>query len=628
MRDERRGGARRRVALALLVGAAAIAAAVLIAGSQGDGAEHELEGFLSRWEEGDDRAAAAMTDDRAAARRALTASRRGLDGADVAAEVVSVDEHGRRARPRVRLEWRVPGVGPWSYGTRVTLREAGGEWRVRWAPSLVHPRLERDTRLGTVRFFPERAPILDRHGGRLVAPRPVVHVGAIVGRVRDARATAQGLARVLDLDPRPLARAIGAGGPRQFVEAITLRVGDYARVASRLRAVPDVETIEGEAPLTPTRAFARALLGTVAPATAEQLKRLRGGYAVGDQVGQWGLEARFERRLAGTPTKRVVIRARGVPIETLHTRRGRRGRPLRTTLDRRVEEAAEEALGDRREKAALVALQPSSGDILAVANRPVDSTYDRALEGRYAPGSTFKVITTAALLRAGLTPSEVVSCPRAVNVAGKVFRNFEGSARGAVPFRVDLAQSCNAAFVSLAHRLRPGALEQTARDFGFGRPPRLALRAAGGELPPAKGAVEQAAAMIGQQRIVASPLAMAGVAATVAEGRWRSPRLLVSDRHQAGSRLAEEEAVGLRRLMRLVVTGGTGTALASARGKVAAKTGTAEFGSGTPPPTHAWLIAYRGDLALAVLVERGRSGGSVAAPIAARFFRALDTAAP
>jgi hypothetical protein len=92
----------------------------------------------------------------------------------VAAEVVSLDKHGRRARARVRLEWRVPGVGPWSYETRITLREAGGEWRVRWAPSLVHPRVERDTRLGTVRFFPERAPILDCHGGRLVAPRPVV----------------------------------------------------------------------------------------------------------------------------------------------------------------------------------------------------------------------------------------------------------------------------------------------------------------------------------------------------------------------------------------------------------------------------------------------------------------------
>ena len=578
MRDERRGGARRRVALVLLVGAAAIAAAVLIAGSQGDGAEHELEGFLSRWEEGDDRAAAAMTDDRAAARRALTASRRGLDGADVAAEVVSVDEHGRRARARVRLEWRVPGVGPWSYGTRVTLREAGGEWRVRWAPSLVHP----------------------------------------------ARATAQGLARVLDLDPRPLARAIGAGGPRQFVEAITLRVGDYARVASRLRAVPDVETIEGEAPLTPTRAFARALLGTVAPATAEQLKRLRSGYAVGDQVGQWGLEARFERRLAGTPTKRVVIRARGVPIETLHTRRGRRGRPLRTTLDRRVEEAAEEALGDRREKAALVALQPSSGDILAVANRPVDSTYDRALEGRYAPGSTFKVITTAALLRAGLTPSEVVSCPRAVNVAGKIFRNFEGSARGAVPFRVDFAQSCNAAFVLLSRRLGPSDIHDAAGLLGFDSTWKLPVAAYTGQAPVSKDPVERAAEMIGQDRVLASPLGMSLVAAAVASGRWHPPSLVTEPAapraSPPGRRLRPRVAAELRRLMRGVVTSGTGRAANIPGAPIYGKTGTAEFGAGNPPRTHAWFIGVRGDLAIAVFVQGGGVGGRVAAPIAARFF--------
>jgi len=82
----------------------------------------------------------------------------------------------------------------------------------------------------------------------------------------------------------------------------------------------------------------------------------------------------------------------------------------------------------------------------------------------------------------------------------------------------------------------------------------------------------------------------------------------------------------LRSLMRRVVTSGTGTAVASAPGGVIGKTGTAEFGSGNPPPTHAWFIAARGDLAIAVLVERGRSGGSVAAPIAARFFSALGSA--
>jgi cell division protein FtsI/penicillin-binding protein 2 len=129
--------------------------------------------------------------------------------------------------------------------------------------------------------------------------------------------------------------------------------------------------------------------------------------------------------------------------------------------------------------------------------------------------------------------------------------------------------------------------------------------------------------MIGQARIAASPLAMAGVAATVADGRWRSPRLVASDRRTAGPPVSGAVLGDLRSLMRRVVTSGTGTALAGVPGTVIGKTGTAEFGSGNPPPTHAWFIAARRDLAVAVLVERGRSGGSVAAPIARDFFTLL-----
>jgi cell division protein FtsI/penicillin-binding protein 2 len=132
--------------------------------------------------------------------------------------------------------------------------------------------------------------------------------------------------------------------------------------------------------------------------------------------------------------------------------------------------------------------------------------------------------------------------------------------------------------------------------------------------------------MIGQDRIVASPLAMAGVAATVADGRWRAPRLVATDKRQSGPALDPGELATLRTLMRSVVTSGTGTALAVVPGEVAGKTGTAEYGGGNPPPTHAWFIAFRGDLAMAVLVEKGRSGGSVAAPIAARFFQAVTAA--
>ena len=194
-----------------------------------------------------------------------------------------------------------------------------------------------------------------------------------------------------------------------------------------------------------------------------------------------------------------------------------------------------------------------------------------------------------------------------------------------MPFAQDFAQSCNTAFVSLTERLPPDALHDAARDFGLGKP----LQARHARRPrrrcrPASDLVARAATMIGQDKILASPLAMAGVAATLADGRWHAPRLLAQDGHTTGTRLAGAERDTLRALTRDVVTQGTGTALASTPGDVHGKSGTAEYGGGDPPPTHAWFIAYRGDVALAVLVENGRSGGTVAAPIAADFFAACD----
>jgi cell division protein FtsI/penicillin-binding protein 2 len=434
------------------------------------------------------------------------------------------------------------------------------------------------------------------------------------------------VAKVVDVDVGAYARAIRRAGPRQFVEAVTLRAADLAPKRAQLDRIDGVQLLDDTAQLAPTRGFARALLGTVGPVTAEQLERLGPAYGPGAQVGQFGLEARYEKRLAGTPTRKVIIRlADGTPDRTLRTRPGTRGHALRTTLDRDVQTAAEAALGDRDSEAALVAIQPSTGDVLAVANRPADASFDRALGGRYPPGSTFKIVSTTALLRDGLRPGHTVACPPTIEVGGRTFRNFEGEAAGAVPFAQDFAQSCNTAFVSLSGRLPADALHETALDFGLGRPVRPALQVAASQVPPGVDGVERAAAMIGQARILASPLQMAGVAGTVAAGRWRAPRLVADDRRDAGAPISAAVLGPLRTLMRSVVTSGTGTALASVPGEVIGKTGTAEFGSGDPPPTHAWFVAARGDLAVAVLVERGRSGGSVAAPIAARFFQALGT---
>ena len=379
-------------------------------------------------------------------------------------------------------------------------------------------------------------------------------------------------------------------------------------------------------PIAPTHAFGRQLLGAIGSATAEQIKTSKRGLAAGDLVGQWGLEQQYDRHLAGSASYHVITRDRvtGDPIATLATHQGRAPAVLRTTISTRVQNAAEKALGDSTAPSAIVVEQPSTGDVLAVANRPTEDTFDRALAGAYAPGSTFKVITTMSLLEHGFDQNSSVPCPATILVHGRTFHNFEGEHGGSSTFDEDFAISCNTAFISLAPKLSRTALTQTALEFGLGKNKDLPFGTASSHVPLSTDQVSHAAMMIGQDRIVATPLAMAGVAATVANGRWRAPRLLNTDPKIAGPKLNANDLATIRSLMRRVVTSGSGTALASTPGAPACKTGTAEFGSANPPETHAWFICFRGDMAISVLVEKGRSGGSVAAPIAARFFAAYD----
>lgn len=595
-------------------------------------AEERLALFTAAWQRGDDQAAARMTDAPDAALRALEASRKGLNGAKLRAQAGKVDERDDRATGTAELTWAVPAIGPWQYDTQLALERRDDTWVIRWTPEIVHPKLSAETRLGTSVTAPVRGAIHDRAGRPLMQDRDVVDVAVKTDEVEDPKRTAARLAELVGVDAEGLERSISRAPEGRFVPVITLRQGAYDRREKRLRAIAGTSFDHRRAPLAPTKGFGRALLGVVGPATAEQIQKSEGRVKAGDQIGQWGLQARFDAHLRGRPTREIVRRsmASGEVVGSLLERRGRDGRTLRTTLDRRVQTAAESALGARAGKAALVAVQPSTGDILAVANRPTGEAFDRGLEGLYPPGSTFKVVSTAALLRDGLGVDEVVDCPATREVGGRRFRNFEGGAAGKVPFRIDFAQSCNTAFVGLSRRLDSGALTQVARDFGLGEAPKLPLRAATSRVPATGDEVAQAASMIGQAEIVASPLAMAGVAATVADGRWRAPRLVRSDPRRAGEPLDDQEATTLRELMRSVVTTGTGTALATVPGEVAGKSGTAEYGGGDPPPTHAWFIAYREDVAVAVLVEGGRSGGQVAAPLAAKFFTALsaETAPP
>jgi cell division protein FtsI/penicillin-binding protein 2 len=394
----------------------------------------------------------------------------------------------------------------------------------------------------------------------------------------------------------------------------------FAELRSRLDPIPGVFFQRARSRRAPNEGLATQVLGTVGEVTAERLQALGSPYQVGDRVGLSGIEATQERRLAGTPSGEVLLQeADGRMIRVLHRFPGTAPEPVRLTLDPAVQQAAERALEGVTQPAALVAADAATGDIRAVVSRPLTEQFNRALVGRYPPGSTFKIVTTGGLLGSGLRPEETVPCPAETTAGGRRFVNFEGGALGPVPFTTAFANSCNTAFVSLSTRLSGPALAQAAGGFGFGSSYDIGLPVAGGQFPVPADATELAAAAIGQGRVLASPLHMASVAAAVSSGSWHAPRLLAGAPPGETKPLDGSVAATLRQLTTAVVREGTGTVVAQPGQDIGGKTGTAEFGTGNPPSTHAWFIGYRRSLAFAVLVEGGGVGGRVAAPLAARF---------
>ncbi|MCW2681443.1 MAG: penicillin-binding protein transpeptidase [Frankiales bacterium] len=531
--------------------------------------------------------------------------------------VASVTRDGGRATAQLEVRWEL-GV-PWRYETTLPLQKVGDVWRPVLRPSVVHPDLTDGQLLRSRIVQTDRAPITDRDGAPIVQGRPVVVVGVQPSRAPDAAATVARLAALVDVDGDALLRRVQAARPDAFVEVITLRRPAYDAQRAELRPIPGVVFREEQRQLAPTSAFARALLGAVGPATAEVVEASGGKVRADQVVGLSGLQERYDAQLGGTPGFLVeAVDAEGQPVQVLLDQAAEPGAPLQLTLDPRVQQAADAALESAPEgkRAALVVLQPSTGDVLAVANAGPDGPgADRALTGRYPPGSTFKIASTLALLREGLTVDEVVPCPATTTVQGKSFKNAEDEVLGDQPFRTDFAHSCNTAFVGSADRITAQQLQQAARDVGYGEHD-LGVGAFGGEVPAGADPVEHAAQVIGQGKVLASPLAVAVSAATVAAGRLRPPRLLMEPAAPApGDPLPQ--AADLQALTRAVVTEGTAPVLRDVPGEpVSGKTGTAEYGTEVPPRTHAWFAGYSGDLAFAVLVEDGGFGGAVAAPVA------------
>lgn len=556
---------------------------------------------------------------------------------------VELDEGEDSGRVVLEHSWRIQqDKNPWTYVTRLPIERDGDAWRGRWSPQVVVDGIRDTERIRAVRVGPDRAAIVGNDDTPLVEQREVARIGIDRSEVADddaARRSAQRLAKVVDVDAAEFATRVAGAGPKAFVEAITYRVEAPELLAARadLDDIPGATEVSAELPLAPTSGFARPLLGTAGPATAEIVEASKGRVRAGDVVGLSGLQKTFDEQLSGTAGYTVeAVDRESDGTRALDEVPATDGRPVSVTLDESVQLAAEASLEEVEPASAIVAIRPSDGHVLAAASGPGSKGYSTATLGRYAPGSTFKSVSALALLRSGLTEESEVDCPRTTVVDGRTFKNFDDyppDRLGRVSLRTVIANSCNTGLMQQIGRLEPDSLPSAAAALGLTAEPALGVPAALGSVPVPGSDVETAASMIGQGKVLSTPLGMATVAASLAAGGPVSPVLVLDDEERSTPErsLGEQEQREMLDMLRAVVTEGGGTILADVPGEpVLAKTGTAEFGepdSRGVLETHAWMIAIQGDLAVSVFIEKGSGGGRVAGPVMRDFLERVGGSA-
>jgi cell division protein FtsI/penicillin-binding protein 2 len=568
-----------------------------------------------------------------------TAEMIGDDLADVA-RTVGVQDISRVADDDDRrvvtfdLAWDLDGSGKpgdsdsdWTYTSSTHLSLVDDEWLVEWDPSVVHPDLAADSTFVVRRSQADRATIHGADDEPIVKERTVFRIGIDKANVEgDLDSAATQLAELVDVNVEDFVSRTADTGDKAFVEAITLREADAEDVLEQIDSIDGALAQKDTMLLAPTREFARPILGVVGEATAEIIEEADGTIEQGDVVGLSGIQHQYDDQLRGSPGMTIEIQPADGESQVVLERPAAEGDPVATTLDTDLQLLAERVLADVEPASAIVAVRPSTGGILASASGAGGEGHSTATLGQFAPGSTFKIVTALALLRSGVTPETAVVCSSELDADGKVFTNYSdypASAVGEITFRSAIANSCNTALIGERDAVTQDDLTDAAASLGLGTGHDAGVAAYLGDVPTDASETGHAASMIGQGEVLASPLAMATVAASVAAGNTVSPYLIAEPSDPAENTLTEDEADTLRDLMFAVVTEGSATFLGDVAGDpVGAKTGTAEYGDDSPLRTHAWMIAIQGDLAVSVFVADGESGSQTAGPLLEEFLSA------
>jgi len=567
--------------------------------------------FLDALAKGDAAGAGRLTDQPVAATELIRQVRAELKPQRVALTVGEVRSGDHIASASFAAVWDLGRGRRWSYPGAFELVPAKttNGWLVRWRPAVLHPRLG-PHQLVTLREMPaEPGPVVDRAGTPLLTSQTVVTVALDRSETPDLAAAAAQLASALGrFDPQitqqSIIAAAGAAPAGQSSAVAVLREQDYEAVRDQLEKLPGVSFPTQQRLLGPDRDFASQLLPGIRKVVEEQLENAAG----------WRI---------------VTVTAMGQEVDTLAAEQPRPVPTLTTTVDRAVQVAAEHAVDAVPNPAMIVAIQPSTGEILGVAqNRAADAQGALSLTGRFPPGSAFKIVTVSAALQSKqVTPNSPVACPATTSVGQRVVPNDNLVDLGTLPLHTAFARSCDTTFALLAARLGTGALTDAAHQMGIGINYDIAgVTTFTGQVPPAESMVRRAENGFGQGRVLANPFSMALVASTVAAGgRLPTPILIRGVPTQTAlgpvPPVPREVTDAVRAMMREAVAQGTAESLAG-HGQLFGKTGTAE---GSPTGADGWFVGFRGDVAFATLVVGAGSAGP-ALDVSGRLLSALAPA--
>ncbi len=544
-------------------------------------------------------------------------------------------------------------------------------------------RLQEMSEKNRIRIRPVSAPrgiLFDRTGLPLVDNRPAFTLSLIPRELEDRDTVLARLSVVLKIPLAELQETLEKVAPdsirpQRVRRGLTLE--DVTKIEERRLELPGVIVEVEPQRVYPTSTFAAHLLGYVREVSDEQMKQ--GRYRRGDMIGQSGLERLLDEYLRGRDGgERIEVDALGRPVQVMRREEPDPGAQVITTVDRRVQEAAERAMTGRA--GAVVVMDPRDGDVIAMTSSPafaldrftgtidrdewvrlvrdpMSPLMNRALQSQYAPGSIFKVVVAAAgLQEASLTPMDRTYCNGQFHMGGWTFKDWKEGGHGHVDLRSALIHSCNIFFYQAGLKVGPEAVVRYARAFGLGAATGADL---GGEKPgfipvvspprQRQGRGWQAGdtvnISIGQGRLLVTPLQVARMMAAVANGGilWK-PRLVQrverpdgTIAYAASSKMTGQVNLSpavwafLRHALTGVVNeGGTGAAARIPGVLVAGKTGTAQSVANSDSAKgqdHAWFASFAPaddpQVVVVVLVERGGKGGQVAAPIARQIYQAL-----